>query len=95
VITVVFRIGVGENDSLTVSLDSPTQGREGLPVERASFEDGRLILEMIRVGARFDGALTPEGTISGQWVQGLITLPLTLERQVGLAFHLADHNDGS
>jgi hypothetical protein len=81
VVTVVFRIGLGENDSLTVSLDSPTQGREGLPVERASFDGERVTLEMLRVGARYDAVLTAQGAISGQWTQGPITLPLTLERQ--------------
>ena len=81
VVTVVFRIGLGENDSLAVSLDSPTTGREGLPVERASFDDEHVVLEMIRVGAKYDGILTPQGTIVGQWTQGPITRPLTLERQ--------------
>jgi uncharacterized protein len=73
-------IGLGDDGGLTASADSPDQGVRGIPVESIGYEEGRLVLELPSVQARFEGRLMGENEIEGSWSQGGAALPLELER---------------
>ena len=42
----VFHIRQGEDGSLTSTMDSPTQGATGIPVESTTVEGDRLVMEL-------------------------------------------------
>jgi len=79
-LAIVFHIGLEDSGELTASADSPDQGVRGIPVETVRYEDGRLVLEMPAMQARFEGTLIREDGIEGQWTQGGASIPLELER---------------
>ncbi|MFT4253758.1 MAG: alpha/beta fold hydrolase [Caulobacter sp.] len=62
------------------SIDSPAQRAMGMPAT-ASYADGKVRLVLIAPAAVFEGRIsTDAGTLTGQWLQGGASLPLTLSR---------------
>lgn len=73
-----------QNGDLKATLDSPDQGARGIPIEKVRFQDDSLYLVLPQLGASYEGRLTQNGkTLEGQWKQGGISLPLTMERSEG------------
>ena len=63
------------------TIDSPDQGANGIPVSHVDWTDGKLRLEINRIGGSFSGSLSADGSrLDGMWAQGMGTLPLTLKR---------------
>ena len=78
---VVFHIAEGDDGALTATMDSPDQGANGIPVSEVTFADGHVKLVSAAVGGEFEGDMSEDGSqIVGEWRQGGVTLPLTLER---------------
>jgi uncharacterized protein len=74
----VFHITRGD-DGLTATMDSPAQGAAGIPVDRVSFDQGRLELSITALGASYDGTLREPATeIVGTFKQAGMELDLTL-----------------
>ncbi len=70
-------------DGYQATLDSLDQGAFGLKVDSVAVKDGRLILLLTDIKARFSGALDEKGeTATGKWSQGEASLPLVLRRKV-------------
>lgn len=77
---IVFNIST-ENGILTATMDSPDQGVTGIPVEKVTFSDSNLILEVKSIGGVFVGKVSVDFLwIEGEWKQGGLSFPLTLNR---------------
>ena len=76
---VIFHLSEVDGN-LTATLDSPSQGATGIPVDSVVFDDGHLSLRIVAIDGGYEGDLESDDTIVGSWSQGGITLDLTLER---------------
>jgi RNA polymerase sigma factor (sigma-70 family) len=79
VLNLVFHIAQLPDGSYSASLDSPDQGARDIPATSAEFTFPDLRLEWKAMGGVFKGKLE-NGKLSGNWSQGKLVLPLTLER---------------
>jgi fermentation-respiration switch protein FrsA (DUF1100 family) len=78
---VVFKILKSTDGKLTATLDSPDQGAKDIPVEEVVFQNGHLRLDAKSINGVFEGDMKEDNsTIEGQWSQGGVTIPLTLQR---------------
>jgi len=79
-LTLVINISANENDSLTVTIDSPDQGATGLPTSRVGFNSDSLIVESRSLGIAYKGHFNPDlTTLTGAWNQSGLSFPLTLQ----------------
>jgi hypothetical protein len=62
------------------TLDSPDQGAMGIPVEKTTFANPVVRLELPDLGAAYEGKLSGD-TIDGAWEQGGLSVPLKLTRK--------------
>jgi pimeloyl-ACP methyl ester carboxylesterase len=77
---IVFHIEK-EGDSYIAKLDSPDQGVSGIPVQKTTFVNGTLKLEMPNLMAEFEGKLSEDGSeIAGVFRQAGAELPLRLRK---------------
>lgn len=74
----VFHIS-DKDGALQTTLDVPMQGASGVPVEKTTFENDELKLDMKAIQAKFTGKFSGE-TIDGTFEQGGMSLPLKLAR---------------
>lgn len=79
-LTIVFHLEVDDQGAISATMDSPDQGATGIPVQSARFEDGRLVLELPALMASFEGSLSPDGTLVGEWRQSGQAFPLELRK---------------
>jgi pimeloyl-ACP methyl ester carboxylesterase len=78
---IVFHIARKADKTLSATLDSPDQGANGIPIDKASWQDGKLNLGVTSIGGSYTGAINAAGTeIDGSWSQGGASLPLKLTR---------------
>lgn len=78
---VAFKISKKPDGTLMATLDSPDQGVKDIPVDRVSFENGRLSLEAKTIQATFEGKMNEDGlAIEGLWRQAGSSWPLVLKR---------------
>lgn len=78
---IVFTISRSPDKILSALMDVPEQNATGVPVDKISFDNSTLLLEIIPIEAVFNGRLSEDGvTINGQWTQGEMTLPLVLKK---------------
>ena len=68
-----------DKEVYTATMDSPLQAAEGIPVDKITFTDHELALELSAIGAVYKGKFE-QGKISGQFVQRGQIFPLILER---------------
>jgi len=67
-------------DGLTATMDSPAQGAMGIEVNKVSFADNTLNFGIAQIGASYTGTLEGTEKIVGEFSQGGMSLPLTLEK---------------
>ena len=77
-IPLVFNIHK-EDGKYTATLDSPSQGATGMPLDETVFENNRLTLSLKKAGIRYAGELKDE-KLTGTFYQGGMELPLTLTK---------------
>jgi hypothetical protein len=71
-------------DGMSARVDSPDQNLSGLPVTTISRDGAKLKFEMKQLGGVFEGTIDKElKTVSGEWKQGGVSMPLTLKRKSG------------
>jgi uncharacterized protein len=76
---ILFNISTRPDGSVNATMDSLDQGARGIPVEKITYKDGNLSLEVKSVRGGFEGTLNESGkTIEGEWKQSGSTLPLVL-----------------
>lgn len=65
---------------LVTTMDSPMQGAKDMPTDNTSFINNELIVDAKKFGISYKGKLENE-TITGSFIQGGASLPLTLSRR--------------
>lgn len=81
----IFRMGLEflpvACGQVMLTLDSPDQNTENLPVTSMRMEGDSLFFEMSYLGAAFRGVVAPGATgLSGEWSQGGNRIPMRVER---------------
>ncbi len=76
----VFRVERGDAGALKVLFDSPDQAARDIPAEGEAQNDGLVVLRIPGAGANFEGRLSAEGTLAGDFVQAGRRLPMVLSR---------------
>lgn len=80
----VFNLTIGDNDSLTVTLDSPDQGAKGIATSRVVATPDSLRVEVKSLRGVYLGRFSEDYTrLMGQWKQGGFVLPLELTHKAG------------
>jgi polyisoprenoid-binding protein YceI len=69
-----------ENESLVSSMDSPAQKAYDIPVEKTTFSNNELSIELSNLGISYTGKLEND-TINGTLQQGGMSLNLSLKRE--------------
>ncbi|MEN1784882.1 MAG: S9 family peptidase [Bacteroidota bacterium] len=77
-IPLVFDIAE-ENNMLSATMDSPSQGATGIPMDEVAFADGQLKIKFKAGGIRYVGTLAEE-VLTGTFYQGGMELPLSLTK---------------
>ncbi|MBN2245439.1 MAG: alpha/beta fold hydrolase [Candidatus Aminicenantes bacterium] len=78
---IIFSIVRSEDNILTATYDVPEQNVKGAQVDKITFDNGSVILEIITIQGGYKGKISEDGAeIEGNWIQGGMTLPLVLER---------------
>ncbi len=77
---IVVHIATNENGDSVGIIDSPSQHVTGIAITEASLDAGKVVFKADGVKAEFHGDLSGN-TMSGQWMQGPVTTPLTLKRK--------------
>lgn len=65
--------------ALSATLDSLDQGVNGIPIDKISFQNGKLSFSSSAVHGTYEGKITANSTIEGTWNQGQ-PLPLNFKR---------------
>jgi hypothetical protein len=78
---IVFNISAGQNSTLTATMDSPDQGVIGIPVDKVTFQNDNLDLEVLSIPGVYNGRFSEDNqTINGHWEQSGQSFPLILQR---------------
>jgi fermentation-respiration switch protein FrsA (DUF1100 family) len=77
---VVFKISRNEDGSLVAKIDSPDQGAENIPVDKVTFENGKLFLESKVIQGSYNGQMKSDDSIEGTWQQRGLSFPLVIKR---------------
>ncbi len=76
---IVFHLKV-DNGKLSATLDSPDQGATGIACSSANIKDDSLLISIDVAKANFRGKIISDTMITGMWLQGPASFPLTLKR---------------
>jgi pimeloyl-ACP methyl ester carboxylesterase len=80
----LLHLSKNANGSLRATLDSLEQGVFAIEASSVAFSNSSLKLEVVSVGARFEGKVSPDReSIDGEWWQGQASLPLKFHRASG------------
>jgi len=80
-LTVVFHL-MEENGYLKGTMDSPDQGAKGIPMEKVSYEDGKLTVKQSNMLMEYTATLNEDKTgLTGNFKQGGMDMPLSLSRE--------------
>jgi uncharacterized protein len=79
-IRIVFHFTKNADNSYSGSLDSPDQGAKDIACSKMFVSDDSVSLEIISIKGSFKGLLTADSIITGKWMQGPASLPLTVKR---------------
>ena len=92
----VFRIAQTSEDRLVAKMDSIDQGARDLPVDRVTYKDGTVRLQLSFLQGVYEGKVQPGGKkIEGKWTQGGKSYPLTLAKSIGNESDEEEHLSGS
>jgi hypothetical protein len=76
----VVHFGTNGNADAVGSIDSPNQHAGGIPITEATVSAGKVVFKAAALNAEYHGDVSGN-TLTGQWTQGLNTIPLTLKRK--------------
>lgn len=77
-VPLIFNI-TSEADKFTSTMDSPSQGATGIPMDETNFTDNTLTIEFKQAGIKFVG-IPNNNNITGTFYQGGMEFPLTLTK---------------
>jgi hypothetical protein len=78
---VVFNLKLVQQDSLTVTLDSPDQNAKDIPAGPVVVEGKKVTIKAPGINGQYDGTISSDSTITGTWSQNGGTLPLDIKKQ--------------
>ncbi|HEY5499768.1 MAG TPA: alpha/beta fold hydrolase [Bacteroidales bacterium] len=74
---------INKTDSgYVATMDSPDQGAKSIPVSNISYEKDVLKIEVASIGMKYEGTLTQDNQLVGEFRQLTFSTPLTLTRTV-------------
>ncbi len=77
---IIFTISRSPDNTLTATYDVPEQNAIDVPVDKITFNNREVRLEIIPIDGIYKGKLSEDGVkIDGNWTQSGMTLPLVLE----------------
>jgi pimeloyl-ACP methyl ester carboxylesterase len=79
----VFNLSLTEEDSFEATMDSPDQGRRGIPMGKVSLEGDSLKIEAPMIQGFYAGKFTSATSIQGEWNQPGGTFVLNMEKLAG------------
>ena len=79
-IPLVFNVSM-EGDVYSSTMDSPSQGATGIPMDVTTFEDNTLTIKFNQAGIKYVGTFA-DNTLTGTFYQGPNEMPLTLNKTV-------------
>jgi hypothetical protein len=77
---VIFNLKLSEKDSLTVTLDSPDQGAEGIPAGPVILDNQKIVIQAPGINGEYNGIIKGDSLI-GTWTQNGGSAPLNLKKQ--------------
>jgi hypothetical protein len=78
---VVFNLKLVQQDSLTVTLDSPDQNAKDIPAGPVIVEGQKVTIKAPGINGQYDGTVSSDSTITGTWSQNGGELPLDMKKQ--------------
>lgn len=78
---VVFNLRLAQNDSLTVTIDSPDQNAKDIPAGPVIVENQKVIIKAPGINGQYDGTVKSDSLITGTWSQNGGSLPLDIKKQ--------------
>lgn len=75
---VIFKILTTEKQQLSAVMDVPKQGAKDIPVNKTTFSNDSLKLEVAIIRGSFEGTFSSDTSINGIWKQSGQEFPLTL-----------------
>lgn len=80
-VEIVFKISEKSENKFAATMDIPFQRAQEKPVDKVTFQNGNLRLEMKSMWATFEGCIKNNfSTVEGQWKQAGQSIPLVLRR---------------
>ena len=79
-IPLVFNIST-DGDAYSATMDSPSQGATGIPMDKTTFEDNTLTVSLAQAGIKYVAQLEGEA-LNGTFYQGGMEFPLRLAKTV-------------
>lgn len=77
----IFRIERNSNGTYGGKMDCPGEGLKDIPINRITFNNGQVRLEVNAIGGLYEGNLTSGQTkMDGIWTKGGTSWPLILEK---------------
>lgn len=77
-VNVIFHFSK-KGESLSATMDSPSQGAFGLKMDKAEFKENEITLTMNQIQGAYKATLK-DGKFEGTWSQGGQSFPLNIER---------------
>lgn len=77
----VFHVSVAADGKLAATLDSLDQGAKGIPVQSVTVDGSAVRFDVSVIGGAYEAKLGDKTTMTGQWKQSGLELPLELKRQ--------------
>lgn len=74
---ILFHISEKE-DVYTTTMDSPSQGATGIPMDKTTYQDGAITITLAQAGIKYVATLK-EGKITGTFYQSGYEFPLIME----------------
>ncbi|MGA7838984.1 MAG: alpha/beta fold hydrolase, partial [Ignavibacteriaceae bacterium] len=77
---IVFNISKEDNGSYKATMDSPDQGAKDIPVQKITFQENKIKMEMPALRGEYNGTLGSDGNkIEGTWAQSGQSFQLDLQ----------------
>jgi hypothetical protein len=77
----VFHVSVAADGKLAATLDSLDQGAKGIPVQSVTVDGASVRFDVSVIGGAYEAKLGDKATMTAQWKQSGMALPLELKRQ--------------
>lgn len=81
---IIYHVTLGDDGTLTGSMDVPAQGAAGIPLTTVTVDGSTLTITFpVPGGGTYEGVLNDAGVIEGTFTQGPASFPMELARSDG------------